>query len=465
MQLTGFGNEGVSKIGFIDFFKGVYRKLFPIKDIQSALNIKPAISKDMLDSIEIWQNCYSGKAPWIDKDVKSLKLEQSIVREFSNIVINEMTASVTVPKLDTIFQTAKRDIGMYLQRGLATGAMVIKPLGGDKVQYAAANAFIPVEYDSRGRLIKVIFPEFKKIGDNYYTRLEYHNLDYENGFTITNTAYMSGSTNVLGKEISLSNVDEWKNLAPYTYYPMMKRPAFGYYRNPIDNKIDGSHCGVSIFDSALDLIKKADIQFGRLDWEFESGERVIIIDESALEPKNTIDGLKKAKMPKLNDRLFKGLNISGGADGEDFYREFSPQFRQADIISGLEEYKRNIEFEVSLSYGDISNPQTIAKTATEIKSAKDRKYNMVIAIQNNLKDCLDDLVYALAFYNSMTTSGYKFTCDFKDSILTDEETERKQDQQDLANGTLRPEEYRAKWRGEDIETARKNLPQTARVID
>ena len=214
MQLTEFGSEEVSKIGFIDFFKGVYRRLFPIKDIQSALNIKPAISKEMLDSIEMWQNCYSGNANWIDKDVKSLKLEQSITREFSTVVLNEMTASVTVPKLDAVFQTAKRDIGMYLQRGLATGAMVIKPLGGDKVQYVAANAFIPVEYDSRGRLIKVIFPEFKKIGDNYYTRLEYHDLDYKNGLTITNTAYMSSGANTLGKEIPLSYVDEWKNLAP-----------------------------------------------------------------------------------------------------------------------------------------------------------------------------------------------------------------------------------------------------------
>lgn len=465
MRQIKFGSEEVSKIGLIKFVKGVYRRLFPLKDIQSALNIKPAISKEMIDYIEKWQNSYSGNADWLDENIKSLKLEQSITREFSNIVINEMTASVTVPKLDSIFQSAKRDIGMYLQRGLATGAMVIKPLGGDKVQYVAANAFIPVEYDSRGRLIKVIFPEFKKIGDNYYTRLEYHNLDYENGLTITNTAYMSHDEDTLGQKIPLSYVDEWKNLAPFTGYPMMKRPAFGYYRNPIDNTIDGSHCGVSIFDSALDLIKLADIQFGRLDWEFESGERTVIVDQAALESTQTIDGLKKMEMPKLNDRLYTGLNVSGSANGEDFYKEFSPQLRQSDIISGLEEYKRNIEFEVGLSYGDISNPQTIAKTATEIKSAKDRKYNMVTAIQDNLRDCLDDLVYALAFYNSMTTSGYKFICDFKDSILTDEEAERKQDIQDLNLGIMRPEEYRSKWYGEDIDKARENLPQPAQVID
>ena len=434
------------------FMKGVFRKLFPIKDIKTALNIKVAMSQDMLDKIEQWQNCYSGKAIWINENVKSLRLEQSITREFANIVLNEMTANVTVPRLDTIFQTAIRDLNINLQEGLATGAMVIKPLGEDRVQYVSANAFIPVEYDSRGRLLKVVFPEFKKLNDNYYTLLEFHDLDPVKGLTITNTAYVSGSPKNLGQQISLETVEEWANLEENVSYPLMKRPAFGYYKNPIKNNIDGSHCGVSVFDSALDMIEKTDIQFGRLDWEFESGERIIHVNESTL---------KDGKLNKLNDRLYRGLDL----DDEELYKEYSPQFRQADIISGLNEYKREIEFQVGLSYGDISDPEAVAKTATEIVSAKARKYNTVTAIQNNLRDCLEDLVYALAFYNSMTTSGYKFVCDFKDSILTDEETERKQDIQDMSIGILRPEEYRAKWYSEDIETALKNLPQSAEVTE
>lgn len=441
---------------FRNFMKGVWRRLFPIKDIKTALNVKVAMSSEMLEWIETWQECYSGNAYWLTDDVQSLRLEQSITREFANIVLNEMTASVTVPKLNDIFQTAIRDINIYLQEGFATGAMVIKPLGEDKVQYVAANAFIPVEYDSRGRLLKVIFPEFKKLDDKYYTRLEYHDLDPVNGLTITNTAYVSSTPTTLGREIPLESVEEWAQLEPVNSYPMMKRPAFGYYRNPLKNTIDGSHCGMSIFDAALETIHKTDIQFGRLDWEFESGERAIHVDEAALRDGKNVD--------HLNKRLYRMVDIDGG-DGPDFFEEFSPQLRQADIIAGLEEYKRNIEFAVGLAYGDISNPQTIAKTATEIKSAKDRKYNTVTAIQNNLKDCLDDLVYALAFYNCLTTSGYEFVCDFKDSILTDEDTERQRDIQDLNLGILRPEEYRAKWRGETIEQALKNLPQSAEVLE
>lgn len=439
---------------FLNYMKGVWQRLFPLKDIKQALGIKPAITDDMLSSIELWQNCFSGNAPWLNDDVISLRLEQSITREFANITLNEMTASVSNDKLQKIFETATEDLNSELQSGLATGAMVIKPLGGDKVQYISANAFVPIEFDARHRLVKVIFPEFKKIGDNYYTRLEYHSLDKDKGLTITNTAYVSASEGQLGREIPLVAVDEWASLPNAVTYPAMLRPAFGYFRTPIKNTIDGSSCGVSVYANDINLIRKIDTQFGRLDWEFESGERAIHVDAAAF---------KKEGTEKLNKRLYKAVDVDLG-DNE-LFKDFSPAIRQSDITDGLNTYLRRLEFSVGLAYGDLSDPDTVAKTATEILSAKNRKYNTVSAIQKQLKYCLDDLVYALAFYNSLTTSGYTFVCDFKDSILTDEQTERTQDIQDLNLGIMRPDEYRMKWYGEDEKTAKKNLPQSSEVVD
>lgn len=428
--------------------------MFPLKDIKQALGVKLAITDDMMQSIEMWQKCFAGQAFWLSDSVISLRLEQAITREFANITLNEMTASVSNDKLQKIFETATEDLNSELQSGLATGAMVIKPLGGDKVQYISANAFVPIEFDARHRLVKVIFPEFKKIGDNYYTRLEYHSLDTEKGLTITNTAYVSASEGQLGREIPLAAVDEWASLPNAVTYPAMLRPAFGYFRTPIKNTIDGSSCGMSIFDSGLEIIQKADMQFGRLDWEFESGERAIHVDSAVF---------KDGKADRLNRRLYRAVDVDLG--DEELFKDFSPAFRQSDITDGLNTYLRMIEFAVGLAYGDLSNPETVAKTATEIKSAKDRKYNTVSAIQKQLRYCLDDLVYALAFYNSLTTSGYTFVCDFKDSILTDEQTERTQDIQDLSLGIMRPDEYRMKWYGEDEKTAKKNLPQSSEVVD
>ena len=236
---------------------------------------------------------------------------------------------------------------------------------------------------------------------------------------------------------------------------------FGYYKNPIKNKVDGSACGVSVYESASELIRKADTQGARLDWEYESGERAIHVDNRALKQDKATG---KFGLPKLKNKLYRGMNLDAGKDQE-LLKEYSPEMRDEAFKRGLEEYKREIEFSVGLAYGDLSDAQEVAKTATEIKASKNRKYNRVTAIQNNLYDCLEDFAAGLAFYNSMLNSGYEFSCKFNDSILTDEETERQQDRQDVSMGVMSHLEYRMKWYNEDEATAKKMLPEQNQVME
>jgi len=452
--------------GIKNFVKGLIRRMFPVETLQTVIGDKFALTDTMIKKIELWAAMNQGNAPWIDDYVKSLRLEQGICREFANVCLNEMETSVSNEKLNQIYQEAIRDLNENLQSGLALGSFIIKPLGQNKVEYVTADKFIPIEFDSRGRLTNVIFIEVRRENENsYYFRFEQHILN-KNGLTITNRAFHSTDISTIGRQAPLDSVEEWATLPEQVTYPGVIKPDFGYYRNPIKNDIDGSFCGVSIFDSAIEEIRRADIQAARLDWEFESGERAIHVDIAALQAQPEIgsNGKTKFVLPKLNKRLYRGLNLSAGTN-EELYKEYSPEFRDQSIINGLNAYLRRIEYNVSLAYGDLSDTTYVDKTATEAKIAKKRKYNMVTAIQKNLKDCLEDLVYALAFYNAMTKSGYEFVCNFKDSILTDEEIERQQDRQDVAMGVMRLEEYRAKWYGETIEQAQANLPQQADVIE
>ena len=160
--------------------------MFPVKNIKQVYDIDPAISDAMVNKIELWAKMYKGEAPWVDDDaVHSLRLEQGIVREFANVCLNEMTSKVTVERLDKIYQAAIKDLNENLQSGLALGAFVIKPLGEDKVEYVTQDNFIPLEFDSRGRLMKVVFVETKQVDkDNFYRRFEYHAL--RNRTRITN---------------------------------------------------------------------------------------------------------------------------------------------------------------------------------------------------------------------------------------------------------------------------------------
>ncbi len=437
--------------------------MFGNNEITTALGVKPVLSNTMAAEIDKWSRMYAGNSPWCTDGLHSLRLESGIVREFANIAVTEMTSSVSDTVLDVQYQRAIGKLGQRLQSGLATGAMVIKPLPDGSVQYIPQSAYVPLRFDASGQLVSVIFPETIKDGDRFYTRLEWHDLN-ASGLTIINRAYVSRNEETLGYEVPLNIRGEWASLMPEASYAGVTRPVFGYFVTPIDNDIDGSFAGMSVFAKAAEKIRQTDMQFGRLDWEFESGVRAVHVDEAALRYERGADGKKRMSVARLNDRLYRAVNVQPGSDKE-LFEVYSPEFRDASLLNGLEEYKREIEFIVGLAYGDISNPALVEKTATEVISAKKRKYDTVTAIQANLRECLDGLVYAQAFYAGRTLGGYEFICDFKDSILIDEETERSHDMQMVSMGVMSLAEFRSKWMGEPIEVAEKNLPQSAAVLE
>lgn len=446
---------------FSRIWEGI-RRMFGYTTIKSIVGKDMTLSEKMIEAINEWQSMMNGRAGWITDPVKSLRIEQGICREFADAVLVEMETSVSSERLNKIYQSGIADLNENLQEGLGLGSLVIKPLGANSAEFITPDKFIPIAFGDDGKPTDIGFLSVKWVGENnYYTRFERHY--FVNGsLAIENKCYHSYSSDYIGRPCEISEVEEWAGINPGpVIYPGMTQMDFGYFRNPIINKIDGSKCGVSIFESAKELIEKADIQGARLDWEFESGERAIHVDDRALN-----NNMRKGRpgMPKLNKRLYRGLNLEKGKD-EELLKEYSPDMRDESFNRGLERYYRDIEFNVGLAYGDLSDVQYVDKTATEVKASKGRKYNRVTAIQNKLEDCLKDFVTGIAFYNGLYTSGYDFKCNFHDSILTDEETQRKQDKEDVAAGIMQPWEYRAKWYGEDEETAKKMIATPAEVIE
>lgn len=447
--------------GFKRFWKGLMQ-MFGYTTLKQIVGKDIALSDKMIYAINEWKQMLNGQADWITDSIVSLGIEDGICREFADCTLVEMETSVSNERLDKIYQKNIASLNENLQEGLALGSFVLKPLGEAAAEFVSADKIIPIRFGDDGKPNDIAFLTVKKVGDvDYFTRFERHY--FVNGnLTIENKCFHSQTANDIGLPCSLEAVDEWANIEPGPItYPGMNRMDFGYYRNPIKNKVDGSACGVSMYDSAVGLIRKADIQGARLDWEYESGERAIHVDNRVLKQDKSTG---RFGMSKLNKRLYRGLNLEAGKDQE-LLKEYSPEMRDEAFKRGLEEYKREIEFSVGLAYGDLSDVQEVAKTATEIKVSKNRKYNRVTAIQNNLYDCLEDFVAGLAFYNSMLNSGYEFSCKFNDSILTDEEAERQQDRQDVGMGVMSHLEYRMKWYNEDKSTAKKMLPEQNQVME
>ena len=296
MRQTESGRRKASKAGdrlfgrILSAVRGVIRKMFPAKTLKQVIGQDVAISQRMIEKIELWGAMYRGQAPWVDDQIDSLQIEQGICREFANVCLNEMESSISNEQLDNIYQSAIRNLNENLQAGIGLGSFCIKPLGGSAVEYVTADRFVPIAFDAKDRLTSVVFIQVKRIGeDNFYLRFEFHEWKEDLTLRIQNKAYHTSNVSSIGSPVDLSVVDEWSSLPEDVTYLGVERPDFGYYRNPIKNEIDGSSCGVSIYDSAIGLIKKTDMQFGRLDWEFESGERAVHVDITALQVAPTVD--------------------------------------------------------------------------------------------------------------------------------------------------------------------------------
>ena len=60
------------------------------------------------------------------------------------------------------------------------------------------------------------------------------------GLRIENRAYYSTSPAQLGRQIPLADIEEWARYPDEITYPGMDKMDFGFYKNPLKNRIDGT---------------------------------------------------------------------------------------------------------------------------------------------------------------------------------------------------------------------------------
>lgn len=455
---------------FLNWIRGVMKKMLDRGTIKKQFNVDINISDKMVNSIELWSKMFENKSPWLDKNTQSLNLAATISNEVARLVTLELESEISGSKradyLNEIYQDFLGSIRHYVEYGCGKGGTIFKPYinnGDMTIEVIQANKFYPTEYDNRGKMTGAIFVSQKIDGKVFYTRLEYHRF-ISGVYVIDNIAFKSNSKEMLGDQVSLTEIPEWASIEPRTAIQDLEQPLFSYFKVPFANQIDPeSPLGVSVFSRAVDLIKEADKQYSRILWEYEGSELAIDADASVLQ-NDEIN--KRLKLPHLKDRLFRSI---GNTKDGDFYEVFSPSIRDVSLFNGLDKLLKKIEFACGLAYGTISDPQTVDKTATEVKQARQRSYANVADIQTALQKALDDLIYAVdalvSLYALAPAGDYEVSYKWDDSIIVDAEVERKQDIQDIGLGVMSKEEYRAKWYGETIEQARGNLPQQADVIE
>lgn len=458
---------------FITWIKEMFQKMFNTSSIKEKLRVDISVSEDMSAAIDLWAKMYTNKADWFDEKnmIAGLNLPASISAEIARLVTIEMQLKVEgSPRADFIdkqIEPVRDNIRIYTEKAAALGGLFAKPYPkGDRVliDFIPADMGYPVSFDSSGAITAAVFAERKTVGKVYFTRLEYHHMETD-GYHIDNAAYRSDNESGIGLETTLDAVAEWADLLPYSIVQNIDQPLFAYFKVPLANNIDTtSPLGVSVYSRAVSLIEQADRQFARTIWEYEGSELAVHADVSAFKPD---ENTGKPIIPKGRERLYRTLQSSGVSDMP--LDTFSPTIRDQSLFNGLDKIKREIEFACNLAYGTLSDPQSVDKTAEEIKSSKQRSYAFVSDMQKSLKTFLDDLIYSIDIYTTLyslaPTGKYELKAEFSDSIIIDTQKEFANRLQLLGAQAMQPWELRVWYLGETEEQAKEILSESPGSMD
>lgn len=451
------------------------------------------VSNEMEHALDLWKDMYQDNSPWLNdsKGVYSLGIAKQVCQSLAMQVLAEMDASIVTPGDCTEcakeeakngkpttragFLSSLASKSLYpklpdvVEKGMALGGVIIKPYftgQGIFFDFSYQGEFVPLSFDDDGNIIDVAFLDQFIESDKVFTKVERQTFDaVAKTVTVQNKAFVTKNINEttdgstqrlqLGTEIPLSSIPRWAGIADEpVVIPNVEKPLYGYYKVPLANNIDfDSPMGISVFSPAVNLIKRADMQFSRLDWEFEGGQMAIDIDRNAISPEKGYYG-EEYRQDELRERLYRRLDL--GID--DTYNVFAPQLRDANYVNGLNRYLSKIEDAIGLARGTLNDDTPVeARTATEVRILKQRTYTTIVTNQEALQAAIEGAIYAADVYANIygvaPKGKYSVNIEWQDSVLSDTQEELNQRLQLKNAGVLSDIELRMWYTGEDEKTA------------
>ncbi len=406
--------------------------------------VSPAGSGAEEEQARLWEGLYreEGAQDRCPERTRSLHLPASISGEIARTTLIEFQSQISAGSEQTrqfldqqyqrILPSLKR---RWLKEGCALGTGIFKPWFGDGkilVDFVGPGGFCPTEIDGAGQVTGGIFGDYLVRGRDRFLRLEYHSLKSGGIYQIRNRAFQGDSP---GREIPLASVPEWADLQEELTLSGIDRPLFSVFRYPNAGTRRSAAWGNSCYGDAVELILQSEDQWRRILWEYEGSELALDVPADLLRQTRG-----RFHMPAGKERLYRAYDFDPDSGREMPIKVFSPEIRDSSLFRGLNEMFKRIEFQCGLSYGILSDPQTVEMTATEIKASKQRFHSTVKSVQDQLESALQQLAYGMgvwaAYAYQYPAEKVQAVSHFEDSILTDQETRRQLMLQDVREGIL-----------------------------
>ena len=421
-------------------------------------------------------NCtrYSlGMAKKVCEDMADLLLNEKVTVTLSDKTTDDFVKKVLAEnvweELGNEYQEWKAALGtvayvVYIRDAVADGSG--RMTGGSVgLNYVEAAHIYPTTWQNKV-ITECIFTFPKTYKRKRYVHFQYHWIEDVPGenrkqYVIENTVVEN--TTGAGKELT---PEEWEEIPAFNGLAERietgsDQPLFIIDRLNMVNNADEdttNPMGVALFANSIDVIRKLDLEYDSYSNEFSLGRKRIFVAPELL----TTQGGDAVFDPQ--DTVFYELP-------EDYFKDTKEAMHEVNMELRIDEHSKAINDDLNwlsfkCGFGTkryrFENGQV--KTATEVISENSDLYRTLQKHEIILERVLIQLIRTIIKAGiSIGIPGLQENTEivigFDDSIIQDKQSEREEDRKDVAMGALGVDEYRAKWRGETLEEARKNLPE------
>lgn len=182
-----------------------------------------------------------------------------------------------------------------------------------------------------------------------------------------NRLYKSDNRHNIGQPCALDSLAKYALLQDDYTYSVPMGLGMVQMKTPIENLVDGSTDGVSVYSAAVGLIHNIDHNEAQINGEFDRGESRIIASSDLMERDD--DGKRH-----FADHIFVGIDDSPERVGVTI---FSPELRDQSFLNRKREYLRNVESIIGIKRGLLSEVEAQERTAKEVTSSEG-DYNLTI---------------------------------------------------------------------------------------
>ena len=393
-------------------------------------NIEPINSAAMDAWIEECARIYKGEPSWLNAEdhIDTVCFAKAICSETARLATLgigiHIDGSARADWLQQQIEKVYFQLRHWVEYGCAYGTVILKPNGQDIQLYTYGQ--FEITHCTGNMVDGVIFHNWEKVKDDWYTRLEYHR--FEGGvYAITNKCYIGRSPDDTKKSVDIKQTP-WADLMEEARIGNVEKPLFGVLRMPHANNIAmGSPYSLPVFSEAVQELRDLDIAYSRNAKEVIDSKRTVLLDSDRMLPTGRV-AKQKITMQTHASLLPDYVKIVDGSGelGSDIYHEINPQLNTDTRLKGINALLSQIGYKVGFSNGYfVFNESSGIQTATGVEAEQQRTVQFIKDVRDKLEDCIGGLVYALNvfadLYKLAPGGAYELVYDFGDITYNQDE--------------------------------------------